>query len=85
MSVNLQFGNSGNEVKNLQETLNRFLPRKIAVDGAFGIETEKAVKEFQQLKGLSNDGVAGIDTLTALNTEKIPSFQSEVDPKKGTN
>ena len=37
-------------------------------DGIFGPTTEKAVKDFQSLKGLASDGVIGADTWTALLT-----------------
>ena len=37
-------------------------------DGIFGPTTEKAVRDFQSLKGLASDGVIGADTWTALLT-----------------
>ncbi len=37
-------------------------------DGIFGPTTEKAVRSFQELKGLASDGVIGADTWTALLT-----------------
>src|SRR5581483_6418764 len=37
------------------------------VDGQFGPGTERAVMAFQQSKGLEPDGVAGPQTLAALN------------------
>lgn len=37
-------------------------------DGIFGPTTEKAVRDFQSLKGLPSDGVIGTDTWTALLT-----------------
>ena len=37
-------------------------------DGIFGPTTEKAVRDFQSLKGLASDGVIGVDTWTVLLT-----------------
>lgn len=39
---------------------------KIAVDGDFGVNTENAVKDYQQSNGLTVDGVAGKNTFTKL-------------------
>lgn len=46
---------------------------KYGVDGDFGTETEAAVKAFQQLKGLSADGICGPLTWAALLKEPAPS------------
>jgi peptidoglycan hydrolase-like protein with peptidoglycan-binding domain len=37
-----------------------------AIDGIFGLQTERAVRQFQRANNLSVDGVAGRETLTAL-------------------
>lgn len=39
---------------------------KIAVDSDFGVNTENAVKDYQQSNGLTVDGVAGKNTFTKL-------------------
>lgn len=39
---------------------------KIAVDGDFGVNTENAVKDYQQSNGLTVDGVAGKNTFAKL-------------------
>ncbi|MFD2657692.1 peptidoglycan-binding domain-containing protein [Gracilibacillus thailandensis] len=39
---------------------------KIAVDGVFGSETEKAVKAFQRSVGITVDGVPGPVTFAKL-------------------
>lgn len=39
---------------------------KIAVDGDFGVNTENAVKDYQQSNGLTIDGVAGRNTFAKL-------------------
>ena len=42
-------------------TLQRFIGR-VTVDGEFGPSTEKRVKEYQKMRGLTADGVAGPKT-----------------------
>ncbi|HEY9766458.1 MAG TPA: peptidoglycan-binding domain-containing protein [Chroococcales cyanobacterium] len=55
----LRDGASGESVKKLQQSLRNagFDPGEI--DGDFGANTEKAVRQFQQSKGLDVDGVVG--------------------------
>lgn len=61
---NLQFGTIGKEVRYLQEDLN-YLKVKgrdgkaLTVDGAFGKNTEFALRDFQKKYGLAVDGVYG--------------------------
>lgn len=59
-------GSSGSSITTLQTDLskNGF---KTDVDGIFGPDTKKAVMDFQKSKGLKVDGIAGKDTLDALN------------------
>ena len=65
----LRRGSRGEQVRLLQETLNE-LPAGAAldlkVDGVFGAETEKAVRQFQADHGLTVDGVVGKKTWKAL-------------------
>jgi N-acetylmuramoyl-L-alanine amidase len=51
----------GSDVKKLQESLNK-AGITVAVDWVFGPGTDKAVKEFQQQKGLTADGICGPNT-----------------------
>ncbi|BAS57024.1 putative peptidoglycan-binding domain-containing protein [Leptolyngbya boryana NIES-2135] len=64
--VDLKFGSTGAEVIKLQKRLldKGFNPG--AIDGAFGENTEAAVKAFQRSAGLKSDGIAGIKTRTEL-------------------
>jgi hypothetical protein len=66
--VTLKSGDSGDEVKRLQEALAA-LGYDIGgePDGVFGPATEEAVKQFQADSGLTADGVAGPETLKAIN------------------
>ena len=63
----LSFGNSGANVKKLQNRLIElgYLPKGSA-DSAFGYQTYNAVKAFQKANHLGVDGVAGPKTLTIL-------------------
>lgn len=63
VSPNMQ----GEDVRRVQEALVRsgFL-KSDEVDGIFGINTEIAVKNFQDRNGLAKDGMVGIQTLRLL-------------------
>lgn len=57
----------GNDVRELQQLLAKAnLGLQIIVDGVFGEGTDKAVKLFQEKKGLSIDGVVGLATWKIL-------------------
>jgi putative chitinase len=64
----LRQGSSGSEVTDLQQKLKDlgFDPNR--VDGRFGPGTTSALKAFQRSKGLQADGVAGPNTLAALQS-----------------
>lgn len=63
----LRAGDKGLDVKMLQTTLNKALGLHLIVDGNFGINTLKAVQQFQTVHFLVSDGVVGPKTNTALN------------------
>ena len=65
--VVLHRGNTGENVRALQEALTELGYAPGPVDGTFGPATEQAVIDFQKDEGLVADGVAGEKTLTALN------------------
>ena len=71
ISRRLERGADGDDVKRMQEALNRN-GAAITADGNFGRGTEAAVTSFQKAKGLTADGVAGKGTLTALGC--TPSY-----------
>lgn len=64
----LRKGMTGGDVKTLQRLLfaDGYSVGSCGDDGDFGDDTEKAVLEYQRDHGLSQDGIAGINTLTAL-------------------
>lgn len=60
----------GEDVRALQELLNRLGFDCGTADGIFGPKTSAAVKAFQRTKGLEEDGVVGSKTWTALEVAK---------------
>jgi putative chitinase len=64
----LKQGSSGPDVTNLQQRLKDLGFDPNGVDGHFGPGTTTALKAFQQSKGLQADGVAGPNTLAALQS-----------------
>ena len=63
--VPLRLGSAGNEVRILQQELNRIsrnypaIPKIRNINGIFGEDTENAVREFQRVFNLTPDGVVG--------------------------
>lgn len=61
----LRLGDSGNDVRTKQIQLNRIsrnypaIPKIYPVDGVFGQETEDAVRAFQRIFNLTEDGIIG--------------------------
>lgn len=64
--ITLKRGSRGTAVTELQTLLNRLGFDCGNVDGIFGTKTENAVRAYQAAKGLTVDGKAGEQTLTAL-------------------
>lgn len=58
-------GQRGNTVRAVQERLSQ-LGYDISVDGEFGFETERALRDFQKDHQKLSDGVVGPKTLSAL-------------------
>ncbi|MGW0792376.1 peptidoglycan-binding protein [Streptomyces sp. NPDC002911] len=61
-------GASGDAVKRLQRALTAALGRTVSVDGSFGTDTDKAVRDYQNARKLSVDGSVGPDTWKALQS-----------------
>jgi peptidoglycan hydrolase-like protein with peptidoglycan-binding domain len=55
----------GEDVRQVQEAL-KTAGINLEPDGFFGNDTEKAVRQFQQQKGLTADGVVGAQTRKEL-------------------
>ena len=65
----LQQGFRGEDVKKLQEQLNK-IDYNLMVDGEFGHHTKNAVINFQRKKKLSVDGIVGDKTWNHLFEKK---------------
>lgn len=61
----LKRGSSGQQVRNLQGLLLA-AGRAVRIDGQYGPNTERKVKDYQQATGLTVDGKAGTDTFRRL-------------------
>lgn len=66
----------GNDVRQLQDVLNKWYPKRpqLDEDGAFGADTEAAVKYLQKNSKLPEDGIVGAKTWQALHFDnRIPA------------
>jgi hypothetical protein len=57
---------SSNYIRWVQESLNRILALRLAIDGVAGLQSRSAIRSFQQRQGLKPDGVVGATTEAAL-------------------
>lgn len=69
----LRLGDAGNDVQQKQIQLNRIstnypsIPKINPADGIFGVETEDAVRAFQRIFNLTEDGIIGNATWNRLS------------------
>ena len=68
----LSKGDKSDEVVNMQNRLIELGYMTDAADGDFGSKTQTAVKIFQQVAGLTVNGIADSDTLNALYADDAP-------------
>ena len=61
-----KLGSSGKEVSAIQEKLKERGLFTADITGYYGTQTQAAVRKFQKQKGLTVDGIAGPQTLSAL-------------------
>lgn len=83
----LEEGDRGDDVKELQEKLNSIGIDAGTADGIFGQKTKSAVILFQKRKELAPDGLAGKNTMAALNElidERKEEEQSIEETQKAT-
>ncbi|MBQ7957985.1 MAG: peptidoglycan-binding protein, partial [Clostridia bacterium] len=67
----VKLGSKGDAVKTLQTKLKKLGykgkdGKELSYDGAFGTNTDFALRAFQKAKGLSADGIAGPKTWAVL-------------------
>ena len=73
----LRSGYTGSDVIALQARLSA-LNYPVSVTGTYDAQTIAAVKLFQGLHGLTQDGTAGPKTLTALYSANVVSYSTEI-------
>jgi peptidoglycan hydrolase-like protein with peptidoglycan-binding domain len=66
--VTTREGDNNNAVRAVQDQLRNAYGVGVTVDGAFGPATATAVRNFQSSRGLSADGIVGLNTWHALVT-----------------
>ncbi|MFI3206480.1 MAG: spore cortex-lytic enzyme [Clostridia bacterium] len=66
-----KIGSQGYQVEQIQTKLTELGYLSGTVDGIFGEKTRTALISFQQDSGLTADGVAGTQTLSALSIESV--------------
>ncbi|MBE7038142.1 MAG: spore cortex-lytic protein [Ruminococcaceae bacterium] len=69
-TLNLSYGDTGNEVQNLQKRLNSITTNqgeKILENGVFTRQTRMRIMDFQKNNNLTQTGILDAPTLTALN------------------
>lgn len=72
-AVSYRYGSSGNAVYTIQQNLEG-LGYGCIPDGIYGSKTEAAVRRYQSENGLPADGIAGVQTLSALG-EDVKTLQ----------
>ena len=65
----IEDGISGDDVRWIQEGLNKLIKCNLSLDGVCGPNTVKAIKNYQSLRNLKVDGIAGIDTVSQMLIE----------------
>ena len=61
-----KIGSRGEEVRQVQKKLKKLGLYNGSVDGIYGVNTQKAVRQFQKNCGITADGIAGPKTLLYL-------------------
>lgn len=75
----LRSGSTGIHVAHVQQLLAS-LGYHVVVDGLFGPQTERAVRHFQRVNGLTPDGVVGPHTWDALLSLRAPASKASPRP-----
>lgn len=80
-----KYGSRGNEVIQIQTKLKRWGYYNGNVDGIYGSQTVEAVKYFQRKNGLTVDGIAGKNTLSAMGIYSNSTSSSSTSNSSNTN
>ena len=77
----LRFGDRGDLVLALQQSLTQYGYYTGDIDGRYGNQTRQAVERFQYCHGLAADGIAGKNTLTVLyDSDQVRYAQPTATP-----
>lgn len=80
INSSMRLGGTGDQVRCLQTALNAAGYSVGPADGKFGNQTLRALRSYQQAKGLTVDGVAGRQTGTALGIWGTPTAPAPTTP-----
>ena len=95
--VALALGSANDDVRTVQLRLNRIssnypsIPKIVQIDGIFGTDTEAAVRRFQEIFGLTPDGIVGKSTWYTIQNvyigvKRLNDLNSEgIKPEEVTN
>lgn len=95
--VALALGSANDDVRTVQLRLNRIssnypsIPKIAQIDGIFGTDTEAAVRRFQEIFGLTPDGIVGKSTWYTIQNvyigvKRLNDLNSEgIKPEEVTN
>lgn len=72
--IDPKFAGENGLVAQLQRDLKELKLYEGEIDGKFGPATETAVKKFQQEHGLENSGIAGKETIAAIQIMQVASI-----------
>ena len=79
-SGTVRSGDTGADVKRVQQRLTELGYYAEKIDGKYGASTVKAVKAFQKKMGLNGDGVCGVQTNTLLFAASALSVDATATP-----
>lgn len=74
----LKFGDTGEEVKDIQTRLTELSYYNEKIDGVFGFRTLMGIKSFQQANGISPNGKIDVETFNALFNPPMPVQEANV-------
>lgn len=83
INVSLQLGDSGPEVRQLQQALDRNGLFPYTIDGVYGNNTRRSVRQFQRIRRLDVTGLADAETLSALGIDPTELLPRMVHPVHG--
>lgn len=84
-AASLHWGTTGDKVYEVQRKLKQWGYYDGPIDGVYGTDTAKAVKQFQKKHGLRADGVVGDSTAAALGVKLKGKISGKYRASRGSN